>query len=200
MEKCWKPSKVSHQFLLGAMHKKAKVICFPHCEDKLLLIMKGSQLEDQILYCEGKDGINAYLWDRNFCWIVAGLRVGRVVRCVPENIRYYPPIEMLDPFYEKAKEIRDNPAQTLQEDAARRVEIRRRLMRLLKAYILEEDKKREGEYQVWGLFDGWEYVVSGEDKDDALRLLKEYRENDRDHLYKLRVYRGGKRINKTVEV
>lgn len=57
------------------------------------------------------------------------------------------------------------------------------------------------EYRVWGLYDnGWEYVVTGEDKNDALRLLKEYRENDKDHLYKMRVYRGDRRINKTVEV
>lgn len=197
----WKPSKVSHQFLIGAISREAKVVCFPHCEDKLLLIMKGSQMEDQILYCEGKDGINGYLWDRNFCWIVAGLRINRITKGIPEHLLYYPPIEMLDSFYERAKEVRDNPAPTIQEDAARRVEIRRELSRMIKEYILQEDKRREGEHQVWGLYNnGWEYVVTGEDKNDALRLLKEYRENDRDHLYKLRVCRDDRRINKTEEV
>lgn len=53
----------------------------------------------------------------------------------------------------------------------------------------------EKEYQVWGLYDfGWEFVVCGEDREDAERILKEYRENDRSHLYKLRAYRGDKRV------
>lgn len=186
--KNWKASKVSHRFLLGAMSREGKVVCFPHCEDKLLLIMKGSQMEDQILYCEGKDGVNGYLWDRNFYWIVAGLRVGRIVKGIPKHLLYYPPLEMLDSFCERAKEVRDNPAPTIQEDAARRVAIRRELFRLIKEWIIEENKRREGEYQLWGLYENqWDYVVSGEDKEDALRLLKEYRENDRGHLYRLRI-------------
>ena len=51
-------------------------------------------------------------------------------------------------------------------------------------------RKTHDEWQTHGNFGyGHEYVCSAEDYDDARRLLKEYRENDRAHAYVLKVVR-----------
>lgn len=53
-------------------------------------------------------------------------------------------------------------------------------------------RKTHDEYQIWGDFGyggGFEYVVTGEDWEDARRLLKEYRENDPANSYRMKTVR-----------
>ena len=53
-------------------------------------------------------------------------------------------------------------------------------------------RKTHDEWQIWGDFGyggGYEYVVTAEDRDDARRLLKEYRENDRGSSYCIKMAR-----------